>query len=62
MAPYVRLVRRLDFRAIRTLSQREWTSLLRRSPFGRGTILAPGDVIHVHTIPSWARTIDGVQP
>ena len=22
----------------------------------------PGDVIHVHCLPSWARTIDGVQP
>ena len=42
MAPYVRLVRRLDFRAIRTLGHGEWTRLLRHSPFGRGTILAPG--------------------
>jgi len=42
MSPYVRLVRRLDFRAIRTLSHGEWTSLLRRSPFGRGSIAAPG--------------------
>jgi SAM-dependent methyltransferase len=42
MAPYVRLVRRLDFRAIRTLSHGEWTRLLRRSPFGWGTITAPG--------------------
>jgi SAM-dependent methyltransferase len=42
MAPYVRLVRRIDFRAIRTLGQGEWDRLLRRSPFGGGTIVAPG--------------------
>jgi SAM-dependent methyltransferase len=42
MAPYVRLVRGLDFRAIRTLGHAEWTSLLYQSPFGRGTIRAPG--------------------
>jgi SAM-dependent methyltransferase len=42
MAPYVRLVRGLEFRAIRTLGLGEWTALLRRSPFGRGTISAPG--------------------
>jgi SAM-dependent methyltransferase len=42
MVPYVRLVRRLDFHAIRTLGYGEWTRLLRQSPFGRGTIRAPG--------------------
>lgn len=42
MAPYVRLVRRIDFRAVRTLGHGEWARLLRRSPFGRGTIRAPG--------------------
>lgn len=42
MAPYVRLVRGIDFRAIRTLGHGEWTRLLRRSPFGRGAIRAPG--------------------
>jgi SAM-dependent methyltransferase len=42
MNPYVRLVRRLDFRAIRTLGHGEWTRLLGRSPFGRGSISAPG--------------------
>jgi SAM-dependent methyltransferase len=41
MAPYVRRVRGLDFRAIRTLGYGEWTRLLRQSPFGRGTIRAP---------------------
>ena len=50
MAPYVRLIRRLDFRAIRTLSYGEWTRLLRRSPFGRASIGAPGlpaaDLVH----------------
>jgi SAM-dependent methyltransferase len=42
MAAYVRLVRGIDFRAIRTLSHGEWVRLLRRSPFGRGSINAPG--------------------
>jgi SAM-dependent methyltransferase len=42
MATYVRFVRNIDFRAIHTLSQGEWNRLLRRSPFGRGTIAAPG--------------------
>jgi SAM-dependent methyltransferase len=42
MAPYVRLIRRLDFRAIRTLGHGEWSRLLRRSPFGCGSVSAPG--------------------
>jgi SAM-dependent methyltransferase len=42
MAPYVRWVRGLDFRAIRTLGHGEWLRLLRRSPFGQGSITAPG--------------------
>ena len=41
MIPYVRMVRRLDFRAIRTLSYAEWTQALRRSPFGGGSIRCP---------------------
>jgi SAM-dependent methyltransferase len=41
MAPYVRLVRGVDFRAIRTLGYGEWTRLLGRSPFRRGVIAAP---------------------
>lgn len=48
MPAYVRLVRGIDFRAIRTLGHGEWTRLLHRSPFGGGTIQAPrlagGDV------------------
>jgi SAM-dependent methyltransferase len=42
MGTYVRLARGLDFRAIRTLGYGEWQALLRRSPFGGGTIRAPG--------------------
>jgi SAM-dependent methyltransferase len=42
MAPYVRLARGIDFRAIRTMGLGEWTRLLRRSPFGGGTVRAPG--------------------
>jgi SAM-dependent methyltransferase len=42
MNGYVRLVRGLDFRGIRTLGSGEWRRLLRRSPFGRGTVRAPG--------------------
>lgn len=41
MGPYVGLVRRLDFRAIRTLSHAEWTRMLRQSPFGQGSIRCP---------------------
>lgn len=40
MGPYVRLMRR-DFRAIRTLSHAEWKRVLRRSPFGGGSIRCP---------------------
>jgi SAM-dependent methyltransferase len=38
MGPYVRWVRGVDFRAIRTLDLREWRTLLRASPFGGGEI------------------------
>lgn len=41
MSPYVRLVRGLDFRAIRTLSFGEWKRLLASSPFRGGLITAP---------------------
>jgi SAM-dependent methyltransferase len=41
MGPYVRAMRRRDFRAIWTLSYAEWTQLLRRSPFGSGSIACP---------------------
>ncbi len=41
MGPYVRLARRRDFRAIRTLSYAGWTRLLRSSPFGGGSIACP---------------------
>ncbi len=41
MGPYVRALRRRDFRAIRTLSYTEWTRLVRRSPFGQGSIVCP---------------------
>jgi SAM-dependent methyltransferase len=41
MASYVRLLARLDFRAIRTLSLWEWKRLLRRSSFHGGAIRAP---------------------
>ena len=50
MAAYVRKVRNVDFRAIRTLGLGEWRRLLARSPFGGGTISAPGlpqaDLVH----------------
>ncbi len=41
MGPYVRLVRRRDFRAIRTLTYAGWTQTTRRSPFGEGSIVCP---------------------
>jgi SAM-dependent methyltransferase len=50
MASYVWLVRRVDFRAIRTLGYAEWERLLQRSPFGRGDVRAPqlpdADLVH----------------
>ena len=53
MAPYVRAMRRIDFRAIRTLSYAEWTRALRRSPFGDGSIRCP---------PLPAADLDGMAP
>jgi len=41
MPAYVKFVRQVDFRAIRTLGCCEWARLLRRTPFGGGTVLAP---------------------
>jgi SAM-dependent methyltransferase len=41
MGRYVHLVRRADFRAIRTLSYAGWTRLLRESPFGGASICCP---------------------
>lgn len=42
MAPYVRFMRRADFRAIRTLSYAEWSRILLRSRFREGAIRCPG--------------------
>ncbi|WP_435009195.1 class I SAM-dependent methyltransferase [Tundrisphaera lichenicola] len=42
MARYVRSVNNEDFRAIRTLGFGEWKRLIRRSPFKRGDLIAPG--------------------
>ncbi len=42
MAGYVRLASGRDFRAIRTLGFGEWKRLIRRSPFERAGIEAPG--------------------
>jgi SAM-dependent methyltransferase len=42
MAPYVRMTRKIDFRAIHTLGQSEWRQLLRATPFGGGLLTAPG--------------------
>ncbi len=42
MIPYVRWVRKVDFRAIRTMGYSEWKQLLRQSPFGAGELFAPG--------------------
>lgn len=42
MEPYVRWTRGVDFRAIRTLGYVGWWRLLKRSPFGRGVVRAPG--------------------
>jgi SAM-dependent methyltransferase len=42
MAPYVRLVRGIDWSGVRSLGFGEWKRLLRQSPFGRGQIVAPG--------------------
>ncbi len=54
MEAYVKFVRRVDFRAIRTLSYAEWTRTIARSPFGRGSIrapiLAPSDMDHAGPI------------
>jgi SAM-dependent methyltransferase len=41
MSGYVHLVRRADFRAIRTLSYAGWTRLLREGPFGGASISCP---------------------
>lgn len=41
MLGYVRWVRKMDFRAIRTLSYVGWTRALRRSPFGGASIVPP---------------------
>jgi len=41
MPGYVRLVRRIDFRAIRTLSYAGWSRMLARSPFGEVSIRSP---------------------
>jgi SAM-dependent methyltransferase len=42
MSPYVRWASGRDFRAIRTLGYVEWKRLIRRSPFVRARIEAPG--------------------
>lgn len=42
MISYVRMVSDGDFRAIRTLGSGEWKRLLQRSPFGGGSVVAPG--------------------
>lgn len=42
MVPYVRWVRGVDFRAIKTLGYAEWLRLLKESPFGGGELWAPG--------------------
>jgi SAM-dependent methyltransferase len=42
MTRYVRAISGEDFRAIHTLSFGEWRRLLRLSPFGRGSVVAPG--------------------
>lgn len=41
MPAYVRMIRGIDFRAIRTLGHGEWVRMLRRSAFGGGSIRAP---------------------
>jgi SAM-dependent methyltransferase len=41
MPTYVRCVRKIDFRAIRTLGYGEWKDLLRASPFASGRISIP---------------------
>jgi SAM-dependent methyltransferase len=50
MRSYVRLVRGVEFKAIRTLGVGEWRQLLKRSPFGNGRISCPplpsGDFAH----------------
>lgn len=42
MPAYVRWMRRIDFRAIRTLGYAEWKRTLRASPFGGGEVTTPG--------------------
>lgn len=50
MRPYVRWVRGVEFKSIRTLGLREWRALLNRSPFAGGRITCPplpdGDLGH----------------
>jgi SAM-dependent methyltransferase len=41
MPAYVRLIRGVEFKAIRTLGVHEWQRLLRASPFGAGRIMCP---------------------
>lgn len=42
MPLYVKMLKGVDFRAIRTLSVREWKRILAESPFQAGAISAPG--------------------
>ena len=42
MSPYVKRTSGRDFRAIRTLGYGEWKRLIAGSPFGGGSIVAPG--------------------
>ncbi len=41
MAPYVWFMKRVDFRAIRTMGYRGWLQLMRESPFGDANISVP---------------------
>jgi SAM-dependent methyltransferase len=57
MGPYVQLVRKIDFRAIRTLGYAEWARVLGVSPFGGGEVVVPplpsDDLAHFSPFKRW---------
>jgi ubiquinone/menaquinone biosynthesis C-methylase UbiE len=70
MSAYVRMMRNIDFRAIHTLGQGEWRRLLRSTPFGGGTLSAPGlpgaDLAHFgpirRTLAKWYNAAVATRP
>jgi SAM-dependent methyltransferase len=58
MGPYVRFMRKMEFRAVRTLGYGEWKRMLFASPFGGGRVTVPplpaDDLAHFGTLKRWA--------